>query len=361
METTLVEEQTDVLALDDSAPPVPQPEQAAPPVMSEAEAIAAGEQLEQSTVFFEFHAFRPGFVKTLSSSRVIEKMKASEQTGDAEMDSKMLRVSQDIIDRKEVRKISHHDGKFVGWIKSIAIPSPVKFRGAYLLNPKRIEQVEARVEEYLTQRIVLIQAFEQAYPGLKEAAKAKRGEFYNEADYPDWAEIAEGYSVEFNWLSFNVPKALEKINSVIYAKAQAKAKLQWADAVQKAIDLQRATLLNAMDTFVDMLTPSDDTAGKKKKFKPTAVKKLKEFVSMFDELNITNDQQLAQVVKQLEGVLEGVEPATLRKDMELREVMMKKVAQVKEHAATLIQVKERKVVFEDEEDSAGEDTLSLAE
>lgn len=332
--------------------------------------VAAGEKMAKETAVMEVHIRRPGFTKPIPPGHFILKIKeAGEQAMTAEQeaileqyrsqivqrkgpngemtDTTMLHVSQDILDRKEIAIIVNHDDKFSAWLKAQAIPSPMLAAGMYQIRLHRFTEVENAIEAFVKRRRILINNFRDRYLALKEKAKAGRWPFYDEADYPAWELIEAKYRVEARPLTFNVPAALERINSDIYKKYQAQAKLQWADAAQEAFDMQRAAFSGLLEHYTEMLG-RDDT-GKRKSFRPAAVKKLQEFLTVFNEMNV-GDLELERVVNQVREVVAGVDVAALKKDMTLRDAIQPAFAKLKDMAASLVTVRERKVVFEDEEE-----------
>lgn len=352
-----------------------------PAIVDQFDAMAVGEKLAKETAVFEFHASRPGFRKPIRSAEFIRKIKAAgEQAMTPEQASKlaqyqatitttqgpngevtdttMLHVSQDILSRKEITAIAYHDGRFWNWLKTLSVPSPMLAPGMYQITLPRVEQLEAALGAFAGKRLVLIEAFKNKYLELKEEAKQRRWPFYNEADYPEWADIEAKYTVEARWLTFNVPAALERINSKLYEEQKQKAKIQWADAAQELRDGQRALFQELLDNFVEMLG-KDEVTGKRKTFRPTAYKKLIEFCDMAKEFNITGDVGLDDMIEKTKAVASGVDVTSMRKDVSLRDTMLTAATKLKEQAAHLIVVRERKVVFEDEPEDDDEEGEAL--
>lgn len=328
--------------------------------------MAAGKQIAAETVVFEIHFRRPGFRKSIPSAHFMQKIKEADEQDltddqrrileqyksnivkdvgpDGEMtDATMLHVSQDILDCKEISEIYKLDGKFSGFIKGFAIPSPMLAHGMFQIRLSRVEMVDQAVQEFLEQRQALIQAFRVNYETRKEEAKKRRWPFYNESDYPVWNEIESKYKVEAQYLTFNVPAALEQINKSIYEREQKKVQLQWANAAQEARDAQRIAFQELMEHCSTML--GKDESGKRKTFSSSAIKKLQEFLTMFEEFNLTGDVELEQIIKKTKDVISGVDVKDLKKDISLRDVMLDSVSKLKEQAAGLVVTKKRKVFF----------------
>lgn len=330
--------------------------------------IKAGERLQKDTFVLELHIRRPGFTRPIPAAEFIRKIKeAGEQalTPDQEQllaqykasitqqegtdgqktDTTMLHVSQDILDRREIAKIVNFDDKFSAWVKAQSIPCPMLAAGMYVMRLTRADEIKAAIQAFTAQRQVFINHFEANYASLQEEAKKRRWPFYDQNDYPEWNIIGLKYSVEWRYVSFNVPEALKTMNDAIYAEQQQKSKQWWADAFTEAMNAQRYAFQGLLEHFKDML--GRDEKGKRKTFRPTAVKKLQTFLETFQEINITGDIELESIINQTKQVLAGVDPSSLKKDGDLRDTMESSFAAITEAAKGLVVTKERKVVFED--------------
>lgn len=343
------------------------------PEVEEFDAMSAGEKMAKETIVFEIHFHRPGFRKPIPPTEFISKIKeAGEKALTAEQeeilnqyrsqvvtsvgpngeqtDTTMLHVSQDILRRKEISKIVTCDGMFNNYIKGLSIPSPMLAPGMHQVSLKRAAEIDAAVELFLVRRQKLINAFRDKYAELKEDAKQHRFPFYNEADYPAWATIEAEYSIDYQFIGFSTPAALQTISTALYEREKQKVKAKWAEAAEEAREAQRIAFQGLLDHFVEMLS-KDEATGKRKTFKPTAVKKLQSFLTMFDEINITGDAELEQIIKQTKEIVAGVDVTALKKDATLRDTMHDSINKMKDSASKLVIVRERKVAFEDEDES----------
>lgn len=319
--------------------------------------VEAGEKLAKDTVVLELHVRKPGFLKTLKAGAFVKQDEPKEEgeapAEDAGRDGKpkanpdFLHVSQDVLDRKEVGKIVSFDDKFTTWLKSRSIPSHMLANGLYMIPLAFTTEVDVALTKFVKERLVLIDELEEKYSALKADAKKNRGEFYVEADYPPFATIRAKYRVEARYLSFNVPAALERINRELYKREAEKVRLQWIDAAQEAVDAQRFAFKEITASFANMLGKNDE--GKRKAFQPSTLAKLQEFIKMFADLNITGDAQLESVVAQAKQIMEGVDPAELKKDMSMRDVLKDSFDKIAEAASSLIVVKGRKFTIDDED------------
>lgn len=338
------------------------------PTLDDFDPVAAGENIAKETIVFECHVRAPGFTKPIRADIFIQnvsKMTDEEQAalppetvalfnemqtrrqtlanGARRTDPSMLHVSQDIIDRKEIKDIERLDTQFNEWLKSPlrSVPCKMLANGMYLIRKDAVASVDQAVVDFVNKRKVLLDVFEEKYTPLREDARNRRGPFFSETDYPEFHIIRAKYRVEGRYLSFNVPQALEKINAEIYQRETEKLRVFFADAAQETRDAARIAFQGLVDHLYGQL--GNDESGKPKRFYGTSVTKLREFVEMFlAGGNLTGDQDLTQFVTQARDLLAGVDPEEVRKDKGLRSTLETGINKIKEEASALVTVQQRK-------------------
>lgn len=346
----------------------------------EFDAFESGKLIAQQTSILEIHIGTPGFKKSINSEHFMKVMgelteeqvaelspsmkkavedfragKFAMENGEAEdkLDASMIRVSQDLIDKKFIKAIGKHDKRFTNWIKVHAVPSPIKFQGAYLMKLNEAELIDDTVLEFDKERRELVNAFGERWEAVVADAKTKRGPFFDASDYPSFNSVRSSYAVEARWLSFNVPAALAEINKAIYQRESKKAQLFYADAAQEARDALRISFQSMTDHLLSQL--GNDESGKPKRFMGNSVVKLQEFIQMIlGGGDLTNDVELQEIAKKAKDILSGVDAATIRKEEGLRATLETAVAAIKSEAAKMIVVGRRRFALgEDPEPTVG--------
>jgi hypothetical protein len=347
--------------------------------------VEAGKVIAQETSILEIHIGTPGFKKSINSEhfmkvlgdlteeqiaalspemkKTVEDFNAGKfalsANGDEpedKLDASMIRVSQDLIDKKFIKAIGKHDKRFTNWIKAHAVPSPIKFQGAYLMRLNEAELIDSAVLEFDKERRELVNAFGERWDAVVADAKTKRGPFFEASDYPSFNSVRSSYCVEARWLSFNVPAALAEINKAIYQRESKKAQLFYADAAQEARDALRASFQGMTDHLLSQL--GNDESGKPKRFMGNSVVKLQEFIQMIlGGGDLTNDVELQEVAKKAKDILSGVDAATIRKEEGLRATLETAVAAIKSEASKMVVVGRRRFALG--EDEPAEVGLSL--
>ena len=106
-------------------------------------------------------------------------------------------------------------------------------------------------------------------------------------------------------------------------------------------------LNNLVENLLDKLTTGDD--GKAKTRKASAVEGFSDFFQRFRDVNVTGNEQMEALVKQAEQAISGVDPKSLRKNLNLREEIRGKLGAVKESlGAFIVDRPNRMYEFEDE-------------
>lgn len=347
----------------------------------------AGKLVAQETSILELHIGTPGFKKSINAAhfmRVLESLTedqlaelspemlktvqdfragrfavaANEDEGKDKdkLDPSMLRVSQDLIDKKSIAAIAKHDKRFTNWIKAHTVPSPIRFQGAYLMRLSEVNLIDSTVLEFHHVRKMLVNAMGERWNAIVADAKTKRGPFFDASDYPDFAAVRARYQVEARWHTFNVPAALEQINVEIYKREGEKARLFFADTAQEARDAARVAFRGMVDHLLDQL--GYDDAGKPKRFMGGSLKKITEFISVFmGGGDLTGDGEMKKICTMAKDLLSGVDAAEVRKQEGLRTSLETAVKAIKTEAGKMVVVGKRKFALDDEEGSG--EALSL--
>lgn len=352
----------------------------------------AGKLVAQETSILEIHIGTPGFKKSINSAhfmkvlgslteeqiadlspemrQTIEDFQAgrfavavnNDESADQKdkLDPSMIRVSQDLIDKKAIAAIAKHDKRFTNWIKAHTVPSPIKFQGAYLMRLSEVNLIDSTVLEYHSVRKMLVNQMGERWNAIVADAKTKRGPFFDPSDYPDFASVRARYQVEARWLSFNVPAALEQINVEIYKREGEKARLFFADAAQEARDAVRVAFQGMIDHLLSQL--GNDESGKPKRFMGGSLKKITDFIEVFmGGGDLTGDDQMKKICNMAKDLLSGVDAAEVRKQEGLRASLETAVKAIQHEASKMVVVGRRKFALGDDEETGGPLSLNGVE
>jgi hypothetical protein len=338
-----------------------------------------GAQMAQKTSILELHVGKPGFKKSINAEHFISTLEGLSEDqlaalspemkklidkyrlgtlhlttkDDAEeddmLDPEMIHISQDLLDRAALQAIEAHYGKFMKWIKHHAIPSPIRFQGAYLMRLDMIPEIDTVIEEFEQTRNDLIDALAARYEELREDAQRRRGPFYTSEDYPPFHKVRQRYTLEWRWLDFNVKAALKEVSKKLYKREGEKWKKFFADTAQETRDAARITLQGLVDHLLSQLRTDED--GKKKKFQGRSVEKMKEFVEAFlNGGDLTDDNNMMKVARKAKRVLDNVDADDIRKEEALKDALEYAMNIIKKEAGQLTVASTRKFALDEYDD-----------
>lgn len=330
---------------------------------------AAGDQVMNSTAVLELHIGTPGFKKSIDSAhfmsvlqglsdeeiatlspemkKTVELVRAGQMNVDKDESGKpdpsMIRVSQDLIDKRALKAIGKHDKRFTNWIKNKALPSPLKFQGAYLMrsSEEEVNSVSDSLEAFAETRKGLVQALGQKWDATVADAKPKRGPFFTYEDYPPFNTIGPRFVVEYRWLEFNVPAAINKAKAEIQAREGAKAKQFFVDAAQETRDAARVAFQGLTAHLLGQL--GNDENGKPKRFMGNSVDKMMDFIQVFlTGGDLTGDGELKKFCLMAKDILGNVDPSVIRKNETVKDALKGSVEALAQEASKLVVVSHRK-------------------
>jgi len=299
------------------------------------DAVSEAENVVQNTVVLELHLGRPSFGKVVKNDEL------EHAYGIGEALPETLRSWAKIIDTKHLKPYDAARSGFIGWLKAKSMPSGFLANGMYLVPLSLISQIDEKIEKFREEQDAFLNEFEAKYEDIKLEAKEKNAKIYRESNYLPFSEIRKFYKIQAKYLTLNVPAALEKVNKDLFEKEKEKSKQMWADAATDIRDGLRAGFKGLIDHFVSKL--GKDDKGKKLVFHGSTVDKLKDFVTTFQDRNLTNDSELAELANQAKALIENVDPNSIRKDDTVRTNLEESFKKIQEVSETLIVAKTRKI------------------
>jgi hypothetical protein len=273
--------------------------------------------------------------------------KVSTSQVEVDTDKSLIRVSKTLLDSGELAAIGKLDAETRAAIVAIALPSFFR-SGVYLVPIPAIEMIEGILEDAKGKRAALIEAFLNVYKERKAQAEVRLKTLFNPADYPTIGQVRAAFTFDWSWVSFSTPGKLKEISADFFKQEQEKAASKWQQATDEITLLLRQQLKDLVDHMLDRLEPGND--GKPRKFHGTTVTKIKTFLDSFSIRNVTDDAQLAMIVKSAAQLLEGVNVDDIRENEAVRSNTQKGFQLVKDCLDTLVvEAGSRKIVLDEEE------------
>lgn len=289
-----------------------------------------GEGILEKAVILCFKTGRFGNSRKVKQSEVTN-LSAYDEFGEEktvisrEKKAKNLKLTKVLLDSKELEAITSHDTKTRNIIlRRWCLPSYAD-DGYYFVTLALVPDVDAYLVEREGDRRGLVEAFIQAYQGLRE--QARDNPLYREKDYPSEEQVRATFTWTVRYVSFSTPGRLAEISQSLYQREAEGLKETWRQAKEEA----RQGLLEAwvvlVNHFVERLTYKPD--GKPQTFKDTLTGNILEFIELFERRDPTDYAELRAVVDQARQLLAGVDPKRLRKDIPFRDRVRQEVEAIK--------------------------------
>lgn len=265
-----------------------------------------GEDLARKTVLLIVRFSTFGNSRRVSTNKI-----------DIDADKALIRVQKTLLDSKELDRIDKANARIRRELEAVCLP----FESAIRLVPlEKVPEAKEICDAYeKTEFPELVEDFIKAYPKLCETAAKRLRNVYNASDYPSKEYVKAKFGFSYQFASFGVPGQLKELSMELFKSEQDKAARQFREAADVINDVRRETLSQLVSHLAERLESDEKRDGKPKIFKQTAVTKLQKFLDEFEVMNVTDDAQLATIVKKGRKLLSGVSYEGLKTTDTLRE------------------------------------------
>jgi len=228
-------------------------------------------------------------------------------------DKARLKLGKVLFTSDEFSAIGTFDGTMTSWVQSRAIGCDIGYKGVAILPLTLLASVEAKLEEGKQLRAELVEKFLAVYDQERETARGLMKEQFKESNYPPVDEARQKFRLNWSYVTFEVPKSLP---AELREREGKKLEQKFAEVEQQVVDAMRESFRGLIAHLAESLTPKAD--GKQKKFYDTTITKLVEFLALFKDRNIMDDDQLAKLAEQAQRVIGGITPEKIRENASLQ-------------------------------------------
>ena len=283
------------------------------------------------------------FSMTLKAWRNVRKADKTQIQTDT--DKEYLKLSKMLIDSPEYEAITSFQSKIREWTEARSVPSFFK-KGLCLFKMEMIETVDEYLRGAIEEQKTLVENFLREYPGQKEIAVSRLNGQYRETDYLSIEEMRTRFGITWNWMKLGIP---DNLPQQIFEAEKEKAEKMWADAADQITMTLRKAFKELIDHAVDRL--KIEPGAKKKIFRDTFLPNIQEFIETFNMRNLTNDNDLKDLVEKAQSVLSSVgdDTQSLRSDKGMRNFTARKFEEIKTVLDTMIMEKPARQFAFDEE------------
>lgn len=234
-------------------------------------------------------------------------------------DPKFVTAHKSLIDKDYLRELESIRNGSRSYLEAKSLPFPLS--GVLFLPKGSIEEVHNTLIAQKEKFTLKVNEFSENYPLYREAAREKLGDLFNESDYP--TDITTKFNFEWQFFIMEAPGKHGVLSPELYAQAESRFRQTIASFQETAMMTLRESFAELVGHMVERL--SDPT----KKFKDTLVGNIRVFMDDFNNLNITDDSALQELVERAKGVLSGeITAQDLRDDTSLRQNVAKQMENV---------------------------------
>ena len=259
-----------------------------------------------------------GVRKSLSSS---QKDQAADSFG---AEGKFLSAGKKLLDTSHpaFKAVTAVRSQAVSYWKGISLPFPEP--GIRLIPQGSIDEFNERMSCFRDELDEAVLQLNEHYDELRHAARERLGDLFDLSDYP--TTLVGMFAIEHDFPSVEPPPYLRQLSPELYQQECQRVQSRFDEAVQLAEQAFIEELARLVDHLSERLSGSAD--GKPKVFRDSAVTNMAEFFERFRGLNVRSNEQLDELVRNAQRVVQGVEPQQLRDSQTLRQTISTQMAAV---------------------------------
>jgi len=219
---------------------------------------------------------------------------------------------------KELASIQNYDALIRMWHESRTLPWSDK--GARLLPTSGYFKYLEELRDHIHVREAMVDAFEREYATIIQAAQFELAEMFDLNDYPDVSEIRHRFT--FAYSIYPLPESGD-FRVDIGNEGLEQLKLEFENAKSSRIAEGLLEIRNRVKETVERLSNQLRTEpdGKKGRVHEASLEACLELCNTLSEFNLTKDQEIDDLRKELRGIVLGLDVKDLRKDTGAREVV----------------------------------------
>jgi hypothetical protein len=257
-------------------------------------------------------------VKTWAATSQNRKI-SNEVTSAKNADADAGRFTQNLLAKApEHRALCNHRQTVYNWLQRVTYDWAGDWR---ILPGFKIEQFKREYDAHVATFDELKQKFFARYPSLVSDAAFRQGDMFDRSLYPDVKELDGRFTMKLFITAVPESDFRSAISEAIADDLRHHYEAQVNSIVHQMVDDVKAQLVSHADRLRNVCTDvrdADDGTVKRKKIYESTVENVRSMVGLLDKFNITNDPELEQARRALQGVMEGVSLEDLRESAAVR-------------------------------------------
>jgi hypothetical protein len=265
--------------------------------------------------------------------------------------SEVTRVTKRLFESQELEAIKSFDGETRRHLDGLSLPFDT---GSRMVPVAMLERVSDYLRERREDRQPLIDAFCNAYSRLLSEAQARLSSveiagrthnLWNPTDYPDVDKARSGFTMSYQFVSFDAPDVLQSIGAHVFEEQRQALAQTIEDAKTNAAVLLAEEGLELVRHLREKLEPTAE--GKRQRLHETTVIALTEFSSNLAgrAAACPNAAALGTLAEEIRGLMTGTSTLQLREGSNYhRDAIHQELASIEERiTASLIPVARRRI------------------
>lgn len=203
--------------------------------------------------------------------------------------------------------------------------------GSRLLSTVAFTEYMAKMGEFKSRIEQHAESFVQNYPAYKSIAKSQLNGLYNESDYPTVESVRTKFGMR---LKVNPVPDSNDLRIDIGADELARVRAMVEEETQKAVSSAIMDVLRRLKSCVDDMMSRltayavDDKGKPQHPFRDSVVSNMQDLLEIVPKLNVTNDERINEITRQIRESLVAHSPQVLRDNHFTRQDVVAKAAEL---------------------------------
>lgn len=181
-------------------------------------------------------------------------------------------------------------------------------RGIRLLPMDRVSTFQAKMISYLELWNGQVKQLDLVWDDITNEMRSKLGQLFKEEDYA--RKPSEVLAFRWEYCDIKLPRQLV---DVVYQQELDKFRKKMDATILLIEESFMTELSDLVEHLIDRLE-RDPATGERKRFKEATVANFHEFFERFKSLNISDNEQLVNLINQAQKIISGVTPDLLRQN-----------------------------------------------
>lgn len=261
------------------------------------------------TLIAEFRASKVSFTM-MGTKRALDDAKLNTAAAAFGADTDFLGASKKLLNTKDpaftaVTGIKSRIGRL--WHDCTL---PYTEPGVRLMRENRLNSFVEQITKYRDELHDAVAALESNYSRLRQEARYKLGELFNESDYP--MSLIGLFDVTWEFPNVTPPDYLRGLNPALYEAERARMVGRFNEAVTLAEQAFIEKFQELVSKLAERLTGVNVKNGQPKAFADSTVDNLRVFFDRFNSMSVRSNSQLDELVRQAQDLVGGISASDLK-------------------------------------------------